>query len=59
MGMKPMIGKGMHPLPNPRPRKQLRFACCGRSFRPEGRGLNQQGKLIKLGFWRKSPGIWL
>jgi hypothetical protein len=37
----------MHPLPNPRPRKQLRFACCGRSFRPEGRGLNQQGKLIK------------
>ena len=31
--------EGLHPLPNPRPRKQLRFACCGRSFRPEGRGL--------------------
>jgi hypothetical protein len=28
-GMKLMIGKGSAPLLNPRPRKQLRFACCG------------------------------
>ncbi|MBE0469162.1 MAG: hypothetical protein IBX55_06575 [Methyloprofundus sp.] len=28
-GMRPMIGKGYTSLPNPRPTKQHRFACCG------------------------------
>jgi len=31
------------PRPNPRHLMQLRFACCGRSIRPKGRGFNQQG----------------
>jgi hypothetical protein len=28
--------------------QESNFACCGRSFRPKGRGLNQQGKLINI-----------
>jgi hypothetical protein len=35
-------------IPSPIRAQESNFACCGRSFRPEGRGLNQQGKLIKL-----------
>jgi hypothetical protein len=34
-------------IPSPIRAQEGNFACCGRSFRPEGRGLNQQGKLIK------------
>jgi hypothetical protein len=35
-------------IPSPIRAQESSFACCWRSFRPEGRGLNQQGKLIKL-----------
>jgi hypothetical protein len=34
-------------IPSPIRAQESNFACYGRSFRPEGRGLNQQGKLIK------------
>jgi hypothetical protein len=46
--MKPKIGKELHSLPNPRPIKQRRFACCGvLSFRPESRGLKPARNIDK------------